>query len=68
MSPPQHHDRREQPPTSDHDLRDNGFTLRCFSQSNVSLKDEHQIPRKGYFKIPRSHSREDLLVGEIFAV
>jgi hypothetical protein len=58
--------RREQPPTSDHDLRDNGFTLRCFSQSNISRRREHQLPRKGYFKIPRSHSREDLLVGEIF--
>src|SRR4029077_15374690 len=42
------------------------FTLRCFSQSNISRKREHQLPRKGYLKIPRSHSREDLLVGEIF--
>ena len=42
------------------------FTLRCFSQSDTSRMDEHQLPRKGYFKIPRSHCREDPLGNEIF--
>ena len=48
-------------------MRDNGFTLRCFSQADMSRKDEHQLPRKGYFKIPRSHYRKDLLLGGIFS-
>jgi hypothetical protein len=39
--------------------------LFLFSQSNISRKEERQLPRKGYLKIPRSHGREDLLVGEI---
>jgi len=34
-------------------------------KANVSRKKEHQLPRKGYFKIPRSHSREDPLGNEI---
>jgi len=36
------------------------LTLR-FSRSNMSRKREHQLPRKGYFKIPCSRCREDLL-------
>jgi hypothetical protein len=34
-------------------------------KANISRKKEHQLPRKGYFKIPRSHCREDALGNEI---
>jgi len=40
--------------------------LKANIESNVSRKREQQLPRKGYFKIPRSHCREDALGNEIF--